>query len=368
MTMKTVRDGEDGDESGRWRFDPGSGDLEVSCSGGTVGGSAAIGPAAALGKIMLTDFAPWFLLAMVLSAVWIGWLVVLVIKLAKKPVEPTASTSVVSSFVRIRGPQPRRGTGSGRALRLARTGLDQQGAARSQPGRGTRGNPTMYVDAVAASVESDVVLVQPGLGRHQPDLVGGDVRRVHREQVDPAAEARRQCVVQVALVDLPHRDVASCAGDRVRIQVRGVQLHLEPPGDRHADRAGPATEVDHHRARCWSPAAPPRVRPAPRCAGAGRTRPGRRRCAGRRTPPSRAPARAVRRRRGARASAPAGRRRLPRPAAAAPPPRRRHSRRRAGRRRSRGRAPVPSQATTRPRSTICFGSWSTARSSSGLRS
>ena len=86
VTMKTVREGENGDESGR--FDPGSDDLEVSCSGGTIGGSAAIGPAVS-GKIMLTDFGPWFLLAMVLSAVWIGWLVVLVIKLAKKPVEPT---------------------------------------------------------------------------------------------------------------------------------------------------------------------------------------------------------------------------------------------------------------------------------------
>ena len=32
---------------------------------------------------------PWFLLAMVLSVVWIGWLVVLVIKLVRKPVEPT---------------------------------------------------------------------------------------------------------------------------------------------------------------------------------------------------------------------------------------------------------------------------------------
>jgi hypothetical protein len=88
VNMKTVREGETGDESGRWQFDPVGGELEVSCSGGTIGGSAAIGPAVS-GKIMLTDFAPWFVLAMVLSAVWIGWLVVLVIKLAKKPVEPT---------------------------------------------------------------------------------------------------------------------------------------------------------------------------------------------------------------------------------------------------------------------------------------
>jgi len=88
VSLKTVREGENGDESGRWQFDPGSGDIEISCSGGTVGGSAAIGPAVS-GKIMLTSFVPWLLLAMVLSAVWIGWLVVLVVKLAKKPVEMT---------------------------------------------------------------------------------------------------------------------------------------------------------------------------------------------------------------------------------------------------------------------------------------
>jgi hypothetical protein len=88
VNLRTVRDGETGDQSGRWQFDPGSGDLEVSRTGGTVGGSATIGPAVS-GKIMLTDFAPWFLLAMLLSAVWIGWLVVLVIKLAKEPVAPT---------------------------------------------------------------------------------------------------------------------------------------------------------------------------------------------------------------------------------------------------------------------------------------
>ncbi len=32
VNLKTVREGENGDESGRWQFDPGSGDLEVSCS------------------------------------------------------------------------------------------------------------------------------------------------------------------------------------------------------------------------------------------------------------------------------------------------------------------------------------------------
>ena len=36
-------------------------------------------------KVMATDFAPWFLLAMALSAVWIGWLVVLIIKMSKGP-------------------------------------------------------------------------------------------------------------------------------------------------------------------------------------------------------------------------------------------------------------------------------------------
>ena len=87
VTITTIRDNGTGSESGRWRFDPGSGDLEVTCSGGAVGGSAAIGPALTFG-VLLSDFAPWFVLAMLLSLVWIGWLVALVIKYAKKPEEP----------------------------------------------------------------------------------------------------------------------------------------------------------------------------------------------------------------------------------------------------------------------------------------
>ena len=87
VNLKTVREGESGDESGRWQFDPGSGDLAVSCSSTTASGSAAIG-AAVTGRIMLTSFFPWFLLAMVLSAVWIGWLAVLLVKLARRSAEP----------------------------------------------------------------------------------------------------------------------------------------------------------------------------------------------------------------------------------------------------------------------------------------
>jgi hypothetical protein len=87
VNLKTVREGEAGDESGRWQFDPGSGDLEITCSSTTAGGSASIG-AAVTGRIMLTSFLPWFLLAMLLSAVWIGWLAVLVVKLARRSSEP----------------------------------------------------------------------------------------------------------------------------------------------------------------------------------------------------------------------------------------------------------------------------------------
>ena len=87
VVITTTRDIGTGSQSGRWQFDPGSGDLEVTCSGGAVGSSADIGPALTF-RTMLTDFAPWFVLAMLLSLVWIGWLVVLVIKLAKKPMEP----------------------------------------------------------------------------------------------------------------------------------------------------------------------------------------------------------------------------------------------------------------------------------------
>jgi hypothetical protein len=39
---------------------------------------------------MLTSLFPWFLLAMALSAVWIGWLAVLVVKLARRSAPPPA--------------------------------------------------------------------------------------------------------------------------------------------------------------------------------------------------------------------------------------------------------------------------------------
>jgi len=86
VTITTTRDNGTGSESGRWRVDPGSGDLHVTCSGGAVGGSAAIGPALSFG-VLLSDFAPWFVLAMLLSLVWIGWLVALVVKYAKRTEE-----------------------------------------------------------------------------------------------------------------------------------------------------------------------------------------------------------------------------------------------------------------------------------------
>ena len=86
VTITTTRDDGTGSESGRWRFDPGSGNLAVTCSGEAVGGSADIGPALTF-QTMLTDFAPWFVLAMLLSLVWIGWLVALVIKYAKRTEE-----------------------------------------------------------------------------------------------------------------------------------------------------------------------------------------------------------------------------------------------------------------------------------------
>ena len=55
------------------------------------------------------------------------------------------------------------------------------------------------VEAVRPAVEGDLLLVVTRLCRHQLDLVGGDVRRVHGQYVDPAAQLLRQRVEQVAL-------------------------------------------------------------------------------------------------------------------------------------------------------------------------
>jgi hypothetical protein len=83
VKLKTTRDSAGGRESGRWQFDPGDGRLEVRCTlVSSPSHLASIGPAVSL-RVMLTEFLPWFLLAMALSAVWIGWLVVLVIRTAK---------------------------------------------------------------------------------------------------------------------------------------------------------------------------------------------------------------------------------------------------------------------------------------------
>lgn len=83
VALKTTRDAGAGSERGRWQFDPGDGLLEIRCTSETApSSSASVGPAVTAG-VMLTEFVPWFLLAMALSAAWIGWLVVLVIRTAK---------------------------------------------------------------------------------------------------------------------------------------------------------------------------------------------------------------------------------------------------------------------------------------------
>jgi hypothetical protein len=88
VSQRTTRDEGRGRESGRWQFSPGSGRLEVTCTAASAyGGVAAIGPAVTA-QIMLVTFAPWFLLAMLLSAVWIGWLVALLIRLSTRTAPP----------------------------------------------------------------------------------------------------------------------------------------------------------------------------------------------------------------------------------------------------------------------------------------
>jgi hypothetical protein len=83
VTQRSTREEGRGRESGRWQFAPGSGRLEVTCTdGASYAGVVAIGPAVTV-QIMMVRVAPWFLLAMLLSAVWIGWLVLLVIRIAR---------------------------------------------------------------------------------------------------------------------------------------------------------------------------------------------------------------------------------------------------------------------------------------------
>ena len=76
--------------------------------------------------------------------------------------------------------------------------LDQEVAAGRQPVRGRRGDPAQRVEPVRPTVERGPGLVLAGLGRHQRDRLGRDVRRVRDQQVDPPPQGRRATAREVA--------------------------------------------------------------------------------------------------------------------------------------------------------------------------
>jgi hypothetical protein len=86
-----------------------------------------------------------------------------------------------------------------------------------------------------------------GLRWHQPDGVARHVRHVRHQDGDSPAHRHRERLEQVADVHRPGRQVAPRAGDRRRIDVRGVQLEVGRRSERGADGPGTAAEVDDHR-------------------------------------------------------------------------------------------------------------------------
>ena len=211
-------------------------------------------------------------------------------------------------------------------------------------------DPALHVEPVGAAVERDARLVVAGLGRHDRDPVGRDVRRVGDQHVDPPAEVGRAG----RRTGRRRGPAPACRCSAARTQ--------SPAGRRRrrAPRARPPT----YPPRPGSPPPPPPTRntappppdpivrheelhlvgdfgafrdglsggpqpPAARYDGAGRTRPGRRRSAGRRTPPSRRSPRAAPRRPGGPPSRPATAGRRPPRRGGRPRPRRRRSRPRA---------------------------------------
>ena len=107
-------------------------------------------------------------------------------------------------------------------------------------------------DAVRPAVEGLTGLVVAGLRWHQRDLVRGNVRGVHEQQVDPATQLGGQCVVEVAAVGVAAHpgEVAARARHRDGVDVGGVHDHTGyRDGDRHPDGAGTAAQIDDDRTR-----------------------------------------------------------------------------------------------------------------------
>ena len=207
---------------------------------------------------------------------------------ARRTCAPTSTTVPPTRRRLTVGSRPASAQASAVRSACARLVSTSERAARAQPGRRARGHdPSLHVEPVGAAVEGDPVLVVARLAAASVAISSvGTYGALTSEHVDPPAQVVGQGVVQVALVDPPGRQVTARAGDGSRVGVGGVQLGLGPARGQRLRRAP--------RCRSRGRPRPARVgRPGPRrvdqelaASCAGRTRPGRRRCAGRRTPPS----------------------------------------------------------------------------------
>ena len=120
------------------------------------------------------------------------------------------------------------------------------GARLGEPPWRLGGDPAEHVESVWPAVERGPWLVQAGLERQQPDVLGRNVRRIGDEDLDPAVQVSGQRRMKCACVHHPTdgTDVAAGTPDRLRINVHGVQLDVQRRGQRHADRPGAAAQID----------------------------------------------------------------------------------------------------------------------------
>src|ERR1700753_1220792 len=96
--------------------------------------------------------------------------------------------------------------------------------------------------------------MQPSLRWHERNCVARYIGRIGHYYADATEKFEWQGFVEIALVHCPAGtgQVATCALDRGRVEVRGMQSELRASSEqRTAERPGSATEVNNDRvARC----------------------------------------------------------------------------------------------------------------------
>lgn len=117
----------------------------------------------------------------------------------------------------------------------------------NQPSGASGSNTAVEVQAIRTAVKGGRWFVKTRLGRHGADGFRGHVGRIDHEQLDLAAQPRRQGIEQVPRMHLAaHRPNVSPGTPNSRtFDVRGMQFHprsLMKDGCSHG--TGPATEVN----------------------------------------------------------------------------------------------------------------------------